>query len=147
MRIGAQRSFGRERTNGREGERIFHAAQRSYAPQPDPSEGACIMHRIKNGFTLGSRFAAVGGGNFHELLWSSPLAKLLGHYGSCNFHREAPPPPTPERPHPQPDPMDRIPGTFRLLIYAPLWFRQVGWGRSLQRASAFLSRVACGGFE
>ena len=30
----------------------------------------------------------------------------------------APPPPTPERPHPQPDPMDRIPGTFRLLIYA-----------------------------
>jgi hypothetical protein len=28
MRIVARRSFGRERTNGREGERIFHAAQR-----------------------------------------------------------------------------------------------------------------------
>jgi YVTN family beta-propeller protein len=30
----------------------------------------------------------------------------------------APPPPTPEQPHPQPNPMDRTPGTFRLLIYA-----------------------------
>jgi len=30
----------------------------------------------------------------------------------------APPPPTPEQPHPQPNPMDRIPGTLRLLIYA-----------------------------
>jgi YVTN family beta-propeller protein len=29
----------------------------------------------------------------------------------------APPAPTPSNPHPQPDPMDRIPGTFRLLIY------------------------------
>ena len=29
----------------------------------------------------------------------------------------APPAPTPAQPHPEPNPMDRIPGTFRLLIY------------------------------
>ena len=28
-----------------------------------------------------------------------------------------PPPATPLKPNPQPDPMDRVPGTFRLLIY------------------------------